>query len=790
MKIKGMDLIGYSICGILFLCGILIGSPLKNNIVIVNIFVMLLSIIYLIYHYKKEPEKRITYCMVDGFVVLLMVSSCIPLLAKTYVSLEGTIEYILRYSTITCFYFLVRNLITVDKKYVQYLVNTILVTGIVIFFFGIDNLTYNWARVFLEKIGTILFKNRDLRFFSTFAYANTLAVFMGMMTFLSIQKYQKCLKKYQKPIYSVLLYIATFAILASTSRSVWIMFGILLFGYFCFIPKKSRKEYAILLSLIGSITLITGLLFQKLLGSGQYVLIYGMLLVSMIGIYAIFLSIEKLIQKIEKIKWRYWLIMIVVMSSGIILITTKGLKLTKPLELFNSIYAEKSYTQEIYNIEPEKKYRFEIEMEAKVNFNTVDVYEVQIQEINPHGDKIKEYMEKFNEIDETKIIELTTSRYTNKINIVFKTLNTVVQRYLKINKLVVNEKEIVLEYKYLPKNIVQKIQNINISSRSVSERVMFWKDGFQLLKKHWILGIGGDGWKHVQGTVQSYSYGTNEVHSYLLEIGIEFGIIGLIAITGIIIGLLYEIIRNRKTIVKVGIVFALILLLIHSFMDFDMSFMYMMLLAFTLMAVVITKQEKKEQTKKIAGLKSVIIGIGIGLACIPNMQKVLAMTRKELDEKLQLVPYQVSYQEEKIEQLQNQGKVAKKELEDLLEKEPYYNIFEYLSRMEANIIENQNKDDLEEQIEFIYEKQKERKWIAKYDALARIYQYEDGMRFIEELEKIDEKKWANQFRELMKEQLEDNINVIQNQEKNGLSEKEIQGYLEKLKKWRKTIDNN
>ena len=293
---------------------------------------------------------------------------------------------------------------------------------------------------------------------------------------------------------------------------------------------------------------------------------------------------------IKKIKIKYYIIIAVIFLLLIILIWNVGLKITEPLVLFNDVNTKEEPTQDITNITPNTSYKFEFDISSKTAYKTDNIYTIQISERNRYDDILITHEIKSGTFEGTKDVEFTTTPYTYKILLKFETENRVAQRGLIINSLKINNQIKPLKYKFLPTKLVDKIQDINLKTISVTERFEYMKDACKLISKYGILGIGADGWKDRQTEVQDYWNFANEPHSYILEIFCEFGIVGFIAIICIIIKILYkfiQIIKNKQyNVSQISIILAVLVLFMHSCIDFELSFMYMLIILFTLIAMI------------------------------------------------------------------------------------------------------------------------------------------------------------------------------------------------------------
>lgn len=128
---------------------------------------------------------------------------------------------------------------------------------------------------------------------------------------------------------------------------------------------------------------------------------------------------------------------------------------------------------------------------------------------------------------------------------------------------------------------------------SLMHRVYFIEDAVKMIKDRPLLGWGGGGWAEAYRSYQSYSYDSNEVHSYYVQIGVETGIIGVLVLAGIWFTFLlagrraYR--RHAETENRAYILFltvAAVAFGVHAAADFDLSLSALSLVLFTLMALI------------------------------------------------------------------------------------------------------------------------------------------------------------------------------------------------------------
>lgn len=138
----------------------------------------------------------------------------------------------------------------------------------------------------------------------------------------------------------------------------------------------------------------------------------------------------------------------------------------------------------------------------------------------------------------------------------------------------------------LPDNIETRLENINFKQHSVLERFTFYKDAMKVVKDYPILGSGGGGWASLYEEYQNNPYVSRQVHNFFLQYLIEVGIVGFIVFMGFIGFIFYKYIRaylkRDKDEFHNGFFFYIIALsiLIHSLLDFNMSYAFMGILVF------------------------------------------------------------------------------------------------------------------------------------------------------------------------------------------------------------------
>ena len=355
----------------------------------INIIVTLVAMIFIITK-KISKKEKIIENKLDICVLVLCLSSCIPLIFNTYTTLTECINYILKYISAFLIYMIVKNLTKENPRLKTYITNIVIISAVLLVIFGIDKMSTNIFLPLAKAINVPEITYEETRMDSFFSYANTFAAFCSMALFLAIGGYIKAQKGIKKCIYGIAIFLLETGIILSYSRIIFIFLAIVFLRYLILLKNKEHRIKAL------ECTIITG------------------------------------------------------------------------------IFA--------------------------------DIFKITILEKNKYFDDIKKTEIEFGTYSGEKEISITTTENTTEIFIVFSSLIAKDEMYLKVNKLLINNHEEVLNYKYLSTSLVNKIKNINFNTKSAWERGVFITDALKLVKTNFLFGIGGDGWQYREGEVQSYYY--------------------------------------------------------------------------------------------------------------------------------------------------------------------------------------------------------------------------------------------------------------------------------------------
>ncbi|UOF91488.1 O-antigen ligase family protein [Fodinisporobacter ferrooxydans] len=162
-------------------------------------------------------------------------------------------------------------------------------------------------------------------------------------------------------------------------------------------------------------------------------------------------------------------------------------------------------------------------------------------------------------------------------------------------------------------SILQRIKEINFQDHSVQERFIYYEDGLKMALAHPVLGDGFGTWQALFQKYQYFPYWSKHEHSYWIELAVETGFVGLILFVAAVVFYFRSIFQSLKHSANVSVVnneniesqnenvtsvvnhdgkiitlislFSLVAMVLHSAIDFDMSYGLMNFLFWGMMVV-------------------------------------------------------------------------------------------------------------------------------------------------------------------------------------------------------------
>ena len=728
---------------------VLIGTPLKYNTTILNLIIIGLGIIY--YGYKALYKKEIIITdKIDVLVFVFYIMPLLPIICGKCDSISETLIALARNMSLFNIYIFIKELVGKDKKTIELISSIFIFSSLGLVFLGIDEEISRVVYKYFMNLGIPESYEFPNRFVSTIGYPNAFAVLTSVALCLSIYKVKNA-----KILYSSMIFVFIFALLLTYSRAVFLMFAVLMIIYL--ILNKRKRKYIIYNIIQNLVLALIGMkIYEKAYASKQYVF----LLLGMLICFGISVLIAKLIAKkykrICKIKKKNYIVLSVVIILFLFVAIIVGLKLEKPLDLFKKNESNVPVNYYINNISGNTEYCFEFEIDAKVQKNPKSpIYSIEIYELNKYDDTLSEKKIIFGEFNGKKEINLKTSKDAVSINLKINSNLKEVQNGLKIKSFKINNEKYILDYLYLPVNLVERLKSFNFKDKSVWERLTFYKDGISIAKDDLLTGKGARAWVYNYESYQSYVYTTTEVHSYPIELLIEYGIFSVILLVYLIGYALIKILK-RKHITEIDM--ALLLMILHSIMDFDLSYFVMLLLFISLFTIVIKQNTTDEKEIENLKLRKMLTNIFIGTNIVILILGTSGYCIKKKEEKLikEISSYTINLDSSKILDKVLEIKETKK----------------YKRMLYAVLLTMDYKDVDNEKLKIIYEFLEEQGISANAENNIK---RNNIIRNI--VEDVNDAEIKEKFKEIIIKENNEMIESIKNQEVNRLTEKQINSYL-------------
>ena len=520
----------------LIICGILIGAPIESTH-IPMITSLVLCALYII---LSKSKIKIIRNKVDIFIVLLGISTLIPLIFNTTLSITSEINYISKYISAILIYVCVREHIINYPETRKLIVNCIIFSSLILIILGIDNIT---TKVLTDPLSLINIKIEEIeknRLSSVFCYSNALAIVIAISIILNNMNYLQEEHKIKKSIYGAITTILMMGLILTYSRLVMLFLAISLIIY-CILLRNKIKVYDLIkLFLISTvISCVYSTVFFKIVNNEKYILIwFATVIASLISFILTYYSIG-IEKKLEKIKIKKIVIVALLLLSIIVILvfSIKG-----KLDVFKN--SRNEYEIQLGNIEPNKEYIMQFDFEEVVINKNEKNLKIELIEMNEFTDKmvIAEIDEK--EFLETGQIKVTTKDTTTMMKIVFSRISNNCK--IIINKFTINGQNRVLDYKLIPDDIEDRINNTFMTQKGFYERKSFIEDGIKLIKDNLLFGKGGNAWEYEQYNYQQNYYMATQVHCYIIQLGIEYGILAMVSFLSIIVLTIYRYIKSKN----------------------------------------------------------------------------------------------------------------------------------------------------------------------------------------------------------------------------------------------------
>ncbi|MBQ8042849.1 MAG: O-antigen ligase family protein [Clostridia bacterium] len=584
------------ICLLLFISALYKGGFYKEDSLFVNVVICMLGLVCLsvklvlnIRDNRKLTKSKLG-TIVDICVMLMPISYFLPVIFGKAASVESALFEMLRYVNFTIIYFIVRS--SSNKK--TYLTAIVLI-GIVLATFGIDELTYRGIEKLLNPISINYLSDNNGQLSSTLQYANITALIMLMASIIVQDKISKNLPnlnnnsgvKFKALIIAELfgLILLQSAIILTTSRMNLILMiaTTIIYSVYCLRQNKNKSALALILMLVASISLVTSI-DSYLLVKNNLMVIFTYVITLILIIIAIVLGTKFIIVKTydrkdlsnkKRILTKAIYLAIAILVTIIIATTPNELRLNDNIQEGTSI------TRNIY-----VDLRDSIKLDVCFEFYRNNNFELHLYQVDSNfNKKILVSLTKDSLKDNEYHSTLNVSENAGSLLLEFKTIDSDVS----IEQFKVNDNNVTLSYMFIPDSIMFRLKDTLIKDSNNTLRFTYYQDALKLFNKSKLYGIGGEGFKARYQEVQTESYISSEVHSVPLQVLVESGIVGFASFVAICVGvciIVYRLfkIKNEETLLYLLMIFSFV---ITSVFDLVFSFGIMLYIFAVMVGLVI-----------------------------------------------------------------------------------------------------------------------------------------------------------------------------------------------------------
>lgn len=163
---------------------------------------------------------------------------------------------------------------------------------------------------------------------------------------------------------------------------------------------------------------------------------------------------------------------------------------------------------------------------------------------------------------------------------------------------------------------LSRLGQLSIYNAQLQERLVFYEDAIKIIRNN-LLGIGAGNYSSKQYIYQSADYGIKYVHNGFLQIMIDFGIIFFIGFIIIIVYSIVKLYRERK--LKSFELLIIMMIFIHSMIDFSMSFIYVNMILFLCMGILHNYELNNieiDNSGKSAAVNNIFRGISVFIGIV------------------------------------------------------------------------------------------------------------------------------------------------------------------------------
>lgn len=681
------------LCAITVSLNFVVGFAHKEPKTIMEIIMILSAIVYIFVKKIQSNETVVIKNKIDiialGFGIIIF----IPLILKNYYSLNDTVNNCMMYLSVFSIYILSRNILNTQKK-INIFMDVVIASSVLTVIFGLDGIFY----YSLEKLHVFFGnpKTGSSRMVANFGYPNTLAAYLVFTIMLALGRYFVVENKKVKYLYISYIQIGMIGFVYGNSRALMLMFAAIFLIYLIFLKDKEKILQAIWI--IGS-NLVIAFIFEAILNKFATAN-WNLWLMFVLDIILVYLLNYILADKIFKIKINKKIFIIIISISIIfgIIYFAVTVRIGKP-----QVIREKQDAVYLQGLKNNKEYNIKIDLNVEEQENLT----IKLMEKNVDQATINEYKKDVIKGNQTKEFNVNSSDSFSEF--VLKVVSTDNENYnykVTVNKIYVNGKEYIFNYKYIPNEIMRMVKTLNFRTRSITDRLAYCKYSVELSRNHIIFGAGGRAYyNHVLPLYEKKHSCYHDPHCFIMTLLTNYGIIGVSAYCTMLGITLRNLLKRLKKLSKeknknyflyLSILFALVIYTIHSFVDFDFSYLLTATLVYIFIGMLNDSDTKIE--KDIISVIDYVVMIGLAitvivLGCRAYGEKLLKDEKYE--EAIKYCSYSSTFKKELMDKAKrtNKPELIEKYLFKYIEDEKYKDwnsVYSYFDSIYYEAL--QNKD--------------------------------------------------------------------------------------------------
>lgn len=521
---------------------------------------------------------------------------------------------------------------------------------------------------------------------STLQYANALAAYLLALFILCLALSAVSASRREKTLLSGINYVFLLTFILTVSRGAFLLFPVMCVIFLFLLPREERFKagvYGVFCALTAvpvSIVLSGFINAAQGVGFKAWLTVAGGLLISLllsnIG--------DSIICSLRKLSWKLHLAI-----GGVLIMSVAGVvflvfTLSEPLVLQSKdgTGGEKYQVQKSISLKSKKEYKlvynvsasnsenaaYGIKIASKDEKEAVFYWQKSLENFTGQATRKAHRQELYFKVPEgSKVVDILFSNEDPKEKVTFYDASIIDPETGK------EVKNLILKYKYAPDKIIGRFAALKGASTGII-RLIYYQDGLKIIRDHLFLGAGGGAWSLLYFSYQSFLYWTTEAHSYIIQLGVECGLAGLLALGAFLYGIIaffYRIYKKkddleiRELVLHTALLIAILTVFLHSVIDLDLSIPFIAVFVWTLAGIYSAglRHMKIKSTRfhgkplnlyPLVGVAAAVILVIIPIMLLSASKSAAAgvnaskkndllLTRSSMEKAIRLDPYKAEY---------------------------------------------------------------------------------------------------------------------------------------------------